>query len=170
MGKIETLQKIEREVSEGKLGIARDRLHGLITSYPNDLSLRSGLGDIYAKLGYPREAGRYWFFDDPLTEEKREAIALFLKDCRYDPAVILRRLRLGGDVEQLSTKAAKARVKELIEDCERRGLELPPSKPSPAAYNYLPNGLVWGCGIVAAIVLLFAIIGAVAVATGSFGR
>ena len=68
------MEKIESEIAEGKLGIARDRLHGLVLSFPCDMQLRSRLGDVYSKQGYPIEAGRFWFLDEDLTDEKRAAM------------------------------------------------------------------------------------------------
>ncbi|AIW86484.1 hypothetical protein bwei_3876 [Bacillus mycoides] len=54
-----TLKRIEKDIENNNLGKARDRLHGLITTYPNELALRKKLGDIYFTLQYPEMAGRY---------------------------------------------------------------------------------------------------------------
>ena len=62
----ETLARIEGEIAAGDLGKARDRLHGLLSTYPADLMLRRKLGDVYWRLQYPEMAGRYWY----LVEEK----------------------------------------------------------------------------------------------------
>lgn len=48
-----TLKRIEKDIENNNLGKARDRLHGLITTYPNELALRKKLGDIYFTLQYP---------------------------------------------------------------------------------------------------------------------
>ncbi|EJR56940.1 hypothetical protein IIM_00348 [Bacillus cereus VD107] len=45
-----TLKKIENDIENNNLGKARDRLHGLIATYPNELSFRKRLGDIYYKV------------------------------------------------------------------------------------------------------------------------
>ncbi len=45
-----TLKRIEEDIENNNLGKARDRLHGLIFTYPNELHLRKQLGDIYYKL------------------------------------------------------------------------------------------------------------------------
>ncbi|GLV65106.1 hypothetical protein Bmyc01_37750 [Bacillus mycoides] len=45
-----TLKRIEKDLKNNNLGKARDRLHGLIATYPNELELRKKLGDIYFTL------------------------------------------------------------------------------------------------------------------------
>jgi hypothetical protein len=40
----QTLNRVERDIASGDYGRARDRLHGLIATYPNDLALRRKLG------------------------------------------------------------------------------------------------------------------------------
>ncbi len=57
---VNTLKKIEEDILKNDLGKARDRLHGLISTYPNDLELRKKLGEIYFELKHPSMAGRYW--------------------------------------------------------------------------------------------------------------
>lgn len=169
MAKQDTLQTIEREIAEGKLGIARDRMNGLVVAYPEDLSLRSGLGDIYFKLGYPIEAGRCWFFDEPLDEVKREAVARFLRSCESDPAIVLRRLKLRCSPERLSKLDAAAKVRELVEECRQLGLDVPnfPKRASLGTARQA-NWLMAGCLAVAALVLTLAVIGLIAVL--SWGR
>ncbi len=67
MSKPETLRKVEYDIRNGNLGLARDRLHGLMLSYPDDLNLRVRLGEVYSMLQQPVMAGRYWY----LVAEKR---------------------------------------------------------------------------------------------------
>lgn len=38
--------KVDSDMAAGNLGKARDRLHGLILTHPDDLTLRRELGDI----------------------------------------------------------------------------------------------------------------------------
>ena len=62
-----TLKRIEKDIENNNLGKARDRLHGLITTYPNELALKK-LGDIYFTLQYPEMAGRYWYLEKEKTD------------------------------------------------------------------------------------------------------
>lgn len=97
MGLEQTLLKVEEDIEKGDLGKARDRLHGLIISYPNHLELRKKLGDVYWKLQYPAMAGRYWYFVENKTDEMTKACQLFEKECGYNPEMILRSLKFRGE-------------------------------------------------------------------------
>lgn len=98
MPKEQTLEIIEEEIAQGKLGVARDRLHGLVNAYPNDLDLRFKLGELYFKLGYPNEAGCYWFLLEQPSEEQKQAIDTFVKSCGGSLELIVKRLKFRGDV------------------------------------------------------------------------
>lgn len=155
MGKVETLEKIEREVAEGKLGIALDRLHGLSLTYPEDLSLRSRQGDIYSILGQPIEAGRCWILDEDSTEEKTEAIDVFLRSCNHHPVAILKRLRVRCEPDDLTTEAGRQKIKELIRNCNIRGRKAPVNRNN---FRSNPPGLLGNIvGIVLMIVIACAI-------------
>lgn len=90
--------------------MARDRLHGLVGSYPDDLALRKKLGDLYWSLGYPASAGQYWFLEPDLGEHAEEAFAAFLHSCQGDPRIVLKRLRLRGVTAELLEPIARERV------------------------------------------------------------
>ena len=150
-----TRERIEAEIAAGKLGIARDRLHGLVVSYPDDASLRSRLGDVYWKLGYPVEAGRFWFLDAPLDREKQAAVDLFVESCNSHPVKILRRLKLSSDLPGLEAEA-RTRLEDLL---SRAGATLPPVE-TPAAETRDASSLwIIGCLVVFLLVLSLAIIG-----------
>lgn len=159
VGRHETLETVERDIADGRLGIARDRLHGLVLSFPADVSLRSRLGDVYFKLGYPIDAGRFWFFDEDQTDEKRTAIDLFVRSCNRDTAVILTRLKVRSNPEILSTSAAQQKVNELIEEGERRSARLEALKqPVPHEDPGSLKGILKMCGcsiLFALAVILF---------------
>jgi hypothetical protein len=87
--KEKTLRRIEQDIVSGDYGKARDRLHGLLGSYPHDLSLRRMLGDIYWHLQYPVMAGRYWYLEEEKTPAMSVACAAFERSCGSDPVQIL---------------------------------------------------------------------------------
>ncbi|PEK56608.1 DNA helicase [Bacillus pseudomycoides] len=95
--KEKTLIKIEKDIENHDLGKARDRLHGLIQAYPEDLSLRKKLGDIYFKLQYPTMAGRYWYLEENKTPEMLQACQRFEKSMGNSPNEIVRALKFKGD-------------------------------------------------------------------------
>lgn len=157
--KEQTRQKIEEEIEAGKMGIARDRLHGLVLSFPEDLELRSRLGDVYWKLGYPVEAGRYWFLDPSLEGDKSAAVESFVRSCGSDAELILKRLRLRNDVEGLDVEA-RARLEDVL---RRANASLP---PAPRRVDEAKdNSWVWivGCATILLSVLTLTIIGAATV-------
>lgn len=92
-----TLKKIEEDIENNNFGKARDRLHGLISTYPNELYLRKQLGDIYYKLQYPEMAGRYWYLEEHKTDIMHESCLLFEKSMGNDPYHISRALKFKGD-------------------------------------------------------------------------
>lgn len=92
-----TLKRIEEDIENNNLGKARDRLHGLIFTYPNELHLRKQLGDIYYKLQYPEMAGRYWYLEEHKTDIMHESCLLFEKSMGNSPHHIARALKFKGD-------------------------------------------------------------------------
>ena len=55
----------ELPTDQGLLPVARQRLRGLVSSFPNDLMLRRRLAEMYRLYGEPAEAGR-WMLLVPL--------------------------------------------------------------------------------------------------------
>ena len=122
------------------------------------MKLRSRLGDVYAKLGYPEEAGRFWFLDEVFTDEKRAAIDVYIMRCHSNPSLILKGLRLRCSPERLTTAHARQRIEQLVEDCRKRGYQVPTfeGREDPARYGP-KRWAVNGC-IVAALVFIFLIV------------
>lgn len=97
----QTLERIDRDIASGDHGKARDRLHGLIATYPDDLTLRRKLGDVYWKLQYPAMAGRYWYLEEDKSSTMVAACQAFEHSCGKDPLQILLALKFRGDVESI---------------------------------------------------------------------
>ncbi|MCS6830793.1 MAG: hypothetical protein RMM08_01720 [Armatimonadota bacterium] len=119
MGRDITLQRVEEDIAAGNLGRARDRLHGLVWQYPDDLSLRCRLAEVYWQLGFPAMAGCYWYLEEPVTPAMQQAHAEFERSCGKDPLCILFRLKFRGNIETLP-EYARLRLKGLQEECERK--------------------------------------------------
>lgn len=96
---VKTIKKIEEDIKNNDLGKARDRIHGLIFTYPDELELRKKLGDIYFALKYPSMAGRYWYLEKDKTPEMVDACIQFEKSMGNDPNSIARVLKFKGDSE-----------------------------------------------------------------------
>lgn len=106
------LERVRRDIENGNLGKARDRLHGLILAHPNDLSLRSMLADVYRRLQFPEMAGRYWYLEEHRTAEMEQAVGVFERSVRNDPLELLCRLKFRGEDGQLP-EPARARLEVL---------------------------------------------------------
>jgi hypothetical protein len=118
MAKEETLEKVGRDIERGDLGKARDRLHGLLTAYPDDLALRRRLGEVYARLQQPSMAGRYWYLEGERAPEMDAAVGAFEQEAGKDATVILSRLRFRGDAARLPTYARDKLA--VLEEARRR--------------------------------------------------
>ncbi|MBW4716561.1 DUF6584 family protein [Saccharothrix obliqua] len=71
-----TLRKVAAEVERGDLASvlrARQRLVGLVTSFPDRLDLRDRLADVYRVLGEPAQAGRWAYLADERDEAETAA-------------------------------------------------------------------------------------------------
>ncbi|MFE5089121.1 DUF6584 family protein [Streptomyces sp. NPDC056638] len=88
----ETLEHVDADLAAGRVPMARQRLRGLVSSYPHYPALRRRLADIYRMYGDPAEAGRWTYLEeDRLPEE----VAAFEKRYR-DPVRRMRALAWQG--------------------------------------------------------------------------
>ncbi len=101
MAKDDTLKKIYSEIEAGDLGKARDRLHGLMVTYPDDIHIRELLADVYWRLQFPAMAGRYWYLTEASGEHVEAAKKAFEKSFGDDPARIMAILKLSEDPDKL---------------------------------------------------------------------
>lgn len=97
----QTLDQIEHDIQTGDLGKARDRLHGLIVNYPDNLELRKQLGQVYWQLQMPEMAGRYWYLEEHKTEPMLTACKRFEAQFGNDPALILFAIKFKGNVDAI---------------------------------------------------------------------
>jgi hypothetical protein len=63
MGLIDTLARVDADLAAGRVPMARQRLRGLVTSFPQDLLLRRRLGELYRLFGEPAQAGRWMYLE-----------------------------------------------------------------------------------------------------------
>jgi len=105
----QTLHKAAEEVTRGDLANvlrARQRLAGLVGTYPNRLDLRDRLASVYRMLGDRAQAGRWSY----LSEVRDDAeIAAFERAYRT-PAARLAALNWVGGEEGASTETARDRL------------------------------------------------------------
>ncbi len=101
-----TLRKVDEAMASGDFGLARDRLQGLLASYPDDLTLRSRLGGVYWKLQNPTMAGRYWFLEESTSPAMVTAKEAFERSCGHSAQRMLQQLKFKGDVESIDVTYA----------------------------------------------------------------
>ncbi|MGI6258547.1 MAG: DUF6584 family protein [Anaerolineaceae bacterium] len=118
MAKDDTLKKIYSEIEAGDLGKARDRLNGLLLTYPNDIQIRELLADVYWRLQFPAMAGRYWYLTETSGEHVETARIAFEKSFGNDPARIMAILKLSGDPDKLPEQ-----VQSRFEVLQKRKIE-----------------------------------------------
>lgn len=112
----DTLQSVEHDIQRGDLGKAISRLHGLMTSYPDNLDLRTRLGELYWQLQNPAMAGRYWYLVEAKDDRMQDACTRFEDEFRRDPHHILSALKFKGNADGLrGTYAGR-----MLDDLERQ--------------------------------------------------
>ncbi|WP_282032849.1 DUF6584 family protein [Metabacillus indicus] len=147
-----TLLKIEEDIKKNDLGKARDRLHGLIATYPNELELRRKLGDIYYALKYPSMAGRYWYLEKNKTPEMQHACIEFEKSMGNNPFQIVRAIKFKGDKEIVKDLEFSENFSPVQKKVTEKLLE----EPEDSVFDKL---LVVGCLAVLVGTILFAVLG-----------
>ena len=74
----ETLARVDADLAAGRVPVARQRLRGLVSSFPSDLILRRRLAEVYRLYGDAAEAGRWMYL-----EEDRHADETVAFETRY---------------------------------------------------------------------------------------
>ncbi|MEU3303964.1 DUF6584 family protein [Streptomyces sp. NPDC006678] len=77
----DTLARVDADLTAGRVPVARQRLRGLVSSFPNDLMLRRRLAEVYRLYGEHAEAGRWAYL-----EEDRDAAETHAFEARYRTA------------------------------------------------------------------------------------
>ncbi|WP_190123932.1 DUF6584 family protein [Streptomyces inusitatus] len=60
----ETLARVDADLAAGRVPVARQRLRGLVSSFPHDLALRRRLAEVYRLYGDAAEAGRWMYLEE----------------------------------------------------------------------------------------------------------
>ncbi|MGB5945660.1 DUF6584 family protein [Paenisporosarcina sp.] len=149
---VKTLKKIEEDIEKSDLGKARDRLHGLVSTYPNELEVRGKLGDIYFALKYPAMAGRYWYLEKNKTPEMEEACIQFEKSMGNDSFSIARAIKFKGDNEIIN----RLQLNQEISSLQYKVKEKLTEEPSDTLGDKL---VTIGCFAVLILIILFTLIG-----------
>jgi hypothetical protein len=131
------LRRSRADIRRGDLGRARERLHGLLSSYPDNLDLRKRLGEVYWALQMPAMAGRYWYLVKDKDERMQKACRAFEKTCKQDAARMLMDIKFRGEIAVLRDTYARETLERLTQEAIKNTswypyyLEYRKKKPRP---------------------------------------
>nr|WSX48658.1 hypothetical protein OG409_06675 [Streptomyces sp. NBC_00974] len=102
----ETLARVDADLAAGRVPVARQRLRGLISSFPHDLTLRRRLAEVYRLYGDAAEAGRWMHL-----EEDRDADETAAFEARYgSPRWRMKALAWHGPETKAATAFAEGQL------------------------------------------------------------
>jgi hypothetical protein len=153
----DTLERVAADLAADRTGLARQRLRGLVASFPHRLDVRERLAELYRRDGDPVQAGRWSW----LAADRDDTEVAAFEAAYADPFARMRALRWSG-AEAAAGPVAAARLRALREDAERSAgapvsWDSPRREPArPAAGSRLVDA---GCLGTLALVLALAGVG-----------
>lgn len=167
----QTLDRVHDDLTAGQTSRARQRLRGLIASFPDHLDLRAMLAETYREDGQVVQAGRWSFLDqdaDPV--EVQAFLAAF-----PDPVQRMRKL-CWSDAVDVATAGplAAARLTELRAAAEQANgapvsWQQPRYRPGEHHSSRGEQLATAGCGLALLVVVALAVVGAVVVVRALLG-
>ncbi|MGC9496321.1 DUF6584 family protein [Streptomyces sp. WG7] len=126
----ETLARVDADLAAGRVPIARQRLRGLVSSFPYDLTLRRRLAEVYRLYGDAAEAGRWMYL-----EEDRDAGETAAFEARYEsPGWRMKALAWRGPETMAATAFAEGQLAAVRTACAEE-LGHPVDWDDPASYR-----------------------------------
>ncbi|MEN5309778.1 DUF6584 family protein [Chryseobacterium cucumeris] len=113
------MYRIKQDLKDGRKKKACDRLRNMINQFPNDLSLRRRLGQIYFEAGFLDEAGKFWILSKPENNEMENAVEIYRKSLSNSGNAILKDIVFRGDKKLLDEYALK-----VITELEQHSLKI----------------------------------------------
>ncbi|WP_406062141.1 hypothetical protein OG462_29290 [Streptomyces sp. NBC_01077] len=165
MSQSNTLARVDADLAAGRVPMARQRLRGLVSSFPYDLTLRRRLAEVYRLYGDPAEAGRRMYL-----EEDRGADETAAFEERYrTPGWRMKALAWRGPEALAATSFAEEQLAAVRTACAQR-LGHSVDWDDPASYaedrgegcapepeGWTLAGVIVGAGVLAGIVAMVAI-------------
>ncbi|WP_459752550.1 DUF6584 family protein [Streptomyces sennicomposti] len=132
----DTLARVDADLAAGRVPVARQRLRGLVSSFPDDLTLRRRLAEVYRLYGEPAEAGRWMYL-----EQDRDAAETAAFEARYDTAPKRMRVLAWRGPESLAgTAFAREQLAAVRAECSK-------AMGRPVDWDAPPSaGAAEGCG------------------------
>lgn len=126
----ETLVRVDADLAAGRVPVARQRLRGLVSSFPYDLTLRRRLAEVYRLYGDAAEAGRWMYL-----EEDRHADETVAFEARYgSPGWRMKALAWRGPESMAATSFAEGQLVAVRTACAEE-LGHPVDWNDPASYR-----------------------------------
>ncbi|MFH8798136.1 DUF6584 family protein [Streptomyces sp. NPDC017936] len=154
----DTLARVDADLAAGRVPVARQRLRGLVSSFPDDLMLRRRLAEVYRLYGEPAEAGRWMYL-----EQDRDAAETSAFEARYRTAPQrMRALAWQGPESLAGTAFAEERLAAVRAACsEAMGRPVDwgavPSDEEAAGAGSAFSGFLAGAGCLVAVLAFLAI-------------
>ncbi|MEW2116925.1 DUF6584 family protein [Streptomyces sp. NPDC005474] len=161
----ETLARVEADLAAGRVPVARQRLRGLVSSFPHDLTLRRRLAEVYRLYGDAAEAGRWMYLDEDRDAEETAAF-----EARYgSPGWRMKALAWRGPEAMAATAFAEGQLVAVRAACAeelghpvtwdapdpyREGLEEESEEPSAP---WSVSGVLAGVGCLVGVLAFVAI-------------
>ncbi|MFE3267445.1 DUF6584 family protein [Streptomyces sp. NPDC059215] len=109
----DTLARVDADLAAGRIPVARQRLRGLVSSFPNDPALRRRLAEVYRLYGEPAEAGRWMYLEQDRDTDETTAF-----ERRYPTAPQrMRALAWRGPESLAPSSFAREQLVAVREDC-----------------------------------------------------
>jgi hypothetical protein len=126
----ETLARVDADLAVGRVPVARQRLRGLLSSFPYDLTLRRRLAEVYRLYGDAAEAGRWMYLEEDRSADETAAF-----EARYgSPSWRMKALAWRGPEAMAATAFAEAQLVAERKACAEE-LGHPVDWEDPASYR-----------------------------------
>jgi hypothetical protein len=128
------LDKVDKDIENGKRFKAANRLQNMIKESPNQIELWHKLAELYYEGGFLDAAGKYWILTEPTEDRIKKCVEIYESSVNNSGCQILREMLFHGDVSQLSPYAQN-KIAELESDCNGKmtfGSKFKGIKPSKA--------------------------------------
>ncbi|QLJ02264.1 hypothetical protein HZZ00_15330 [Streptomyces sp. NEAU-sy36] len=154
----DTLARVDADLAAGRIPVARQRLRGLVSSYPDDPAPRRLLAEVYRLYGEPAEAGR-WMYLEP----DRDAAETTAFEARYRTAPDrMRALAWRGPESLARTDFAREQLAAVRVRCSQEagrpvGWDAVPSGAEPDGRGRSFAGFLAGGGCLLAVLAFLAV-------------
>ncbi len=121
--------KINYDLEQGRKYKATLRLRNLINEFPNDLTLRNKLAEIYYESGFLDEAGKFWILSEERNSEIERCIEIYKNSVNNSGNQILKDIVFRGDKTKLSPH-----LQSILNELEKHSFE-----KTKNIHNFLPK-------------------------------